>query len=313
MIYTITFNPAIDLVMHTAAIELGDLNRVASQHFVVGGKGINASVLLNHLGVANIATGFVGDFTGRAIEDQLKNQGIQTEFIQVAQPTRMNVKLKSDVETEINGPGAHVSPEEFEQLIDYLEKVLMAEDTVLLMGNAAPGLSESAYQRIAKLCLSKQARFVLDSNRDLLTECLAYQPFLIKPNHHELGEIFNVDISTEEDIIYYAQQLQQQGAQNVIVSCGGDGAYLVTQQGDVYQSNVPTGTVVNSVGAGDSMVAGFVAKYLETNDFKQALQYGAATGSATAFSVGIAQQALVDTLLKEIKINVIREGDKQCD
>ncbi|SDI64981.1 1-phosphofructokinase [Dolosicoccus paucivorans] len=309
MIYTITFNPAIDLVMKTPHVALGDLNRVDSQHFVIGGKGINASVLLNGLGVDNVATGFIGGFTGQHIKQTLEETGIKTEFIEVEHPTRMNVKLKSDLETEINAPGAEVSSDEFEQLLDNLEQTLTAQDTVLLMGNAAPGLDETAYQLIAKLCQEKQARLVLDTNRDLLTRCLAYEPFVIKPNHHELGDIFGVEVTKEEEIIYYAKQLQQQGAQNVIVSCGGDGAYLISQEGKVYQSNVPIGTVVNSVGAGDSMVAGFVARYLETKDFQQALQYGAATGSATAFSVGIADKALVETLLEQIEVKEIKEGD----
>lgn len=306
MIYTITFNPAIDLVIKVPQCQLGDLNRSQGEDYVAGGKGINMSVILKRFGLTNTATGFLGGFSGKFIEDAMLAEGITPAFIQVDGTTRINVKVKGEVETEINAAGPHVSQEKFQELVTYFESHLQEGDAVFLAGNAAPGMDYTAYTTIASLCDEKGAKLVLDSTKDLLTKCLPYHPFIIKPNHHELGEIFDVEITTEDQIVTYAKKLQEQGAVNVLVSRGGDGALLVTESGEVYTSNVPKGQLVNSVGAGDSMLAGFMAKYLETSDYAASLKQGAATGSATAFSVGIATRELVEELLPQIQIQELQ-------
>ncbi|MDO4432720.1 MAG: 1-phosphofructokinase [Aerococcaceae bacterium] len=305
MIYTITFNPAVDLVIQVPNCELGGLNRSTREHYVAGGKGINMSIVLQRLGHDNCATGFLGGFSGKFIEEALLAEKVTPNFIDIEGITRINVKLKSDVETEINAAGPTISPEQFEELVAYLEARLVSEDVVFLAGNAAPGLDETAYTRIAALCQQKQAKLVLDTNKALLSACLPYQPFIIKPNHHELGELFDVEIDDEATIIHYATELQKRGARNVLVSRGGKGAVLVTETGECYRSNVPKGTLVNSVGAGDSMLAGFMAKYLETTDYAKSLQQGAATGSATAFSVGIAEKSLIMSLVDQVSVEKI--------
>ncbi|MGO4936977.1 1-phosphofructokinase [Fundicoccus sp. Sow4_H7] len=305
MLYTITFNPAVDLVMSTDHVTLGELNRVQRDEYVAGGKGINMSVLLKRLGHDNIATGFLGGFTGEFIRQQLLTEGVQPEFVEVDAITRINVKLKAAEETEINAKGPVIHQADIDQLFQYFDSKLTGEDVVFLAGNTAPGMTSDHYVKIAKLCKEKGARFVLDTNKDLLTACLAYQPFLIKPNIHELAEIFNVEIQSHQEVIYYARELQQRGGRNVIISLGGDGAFLLTEHGEIYQSSVPKGQVINSVGAGDSMVAGFTAKYIESQDYIASLRQGAACGSSTAFSIGIAQLDTVNQLVDEIKITKI--------
>lgn len=307
MLYTITFNPAVDLVMQTDSIQLGALNRVERDDYVAGGKGINISVLLKRLGHENVATGFIGGFSGSYIRQSLLEEGVQPSFIELDAITRINVKIKADQETEINAQGPTISPEDSQRLLHYLEEVLVKGDTVFLAGNAAPGMTSAHYKAIARLCQEKQVRFVLDTNKDLLTTCLDYRPFLIKPNAHELGEIFKVKVESVGEVVHYAKKLQGLGAKNVIVSMGGLGAVLLTETGVVYQSSVPQGELVNSVGAGDSMVAGFMAEFLESEDYVESLKYGAASGSATAFSVGIASRELVDQLVSQIEVKKIGE------
>ena len=302
MLYTITFNPAIDLVIRVDHCQLGELNRSTGEDYVAGGKGINMSVILHRLGHKNVATGFLAGFSGEFIKQSLLEEGITPHFVQVEGTTRINVKLKSTQETEINAAGPYVPAEKFTELLSYFEQHLQTDDVVFLAGNAAPGMTSQAYVAIAKLCQEKHAKLVLDTTKTLLTECLSYQPFIIKPNHHELGEIFGVELHTEEAIITYAKKLQEKGARNVLVSRGGNGALLVSETGEVYTSNVPKGTVVNSVGAGDSMLAGFMAAYLETSDYATALKQGAATGSATAFSVGIATLEFINELKQQITV-----------
>lgn len=306
MIYTITFNPAIDLVIKVPNCQLGDLNRSQGEDYVAGGKGINMSVILKRLGMTNTATGFLGGFSGKFIEDAMVAEGITPHFIEVDGTTRINVKVKGEVETEINAAGPHVSEEAFQALVDYFATSLQEGDAVFLAGNAAPGMDYTAYTTIAALCDEKGAKLVLDTTKDLLTKCLPYHPFIIKPNHHELGEIFGVEITNEQQIVEYAKQLQELGARNVLVSRGGDGALLVSEAGEVFTSNVPKGRLINSVGAGDSMLAGFMAKYLETKDYAASLQQGAATGSATAFSVGIATRELIEELLPQIQVKTLK-------
>ncbi|NEW66467.1 1-phosphofructokinase [Carnobacteriaceae bacterium zg-84] len=306
MLYTITFNPAVDLVINVPSVTLGDLNRSVGENYVAGGKGINMSVILKRLGFVNTAVAFLGGFSGTYIQSELEKDNIIVKRIEIDGITRINVKLKSQEETEINANGAYVSKEKFEELYTYFENVLTNEDTVFLAGNKAPGMTSEHYVMIAKLCQEKGTKLVLDTTKELLTQCLPYEPFIIKPNHHELGELFDVVIDSEEQIIHYAKQLQKQGAKNVLVSRGKEGSLLVTTDGQIFTANVPKGTVVNSVGAGDSMLAGFMSSYLQTGDYMTALKQGAATGSATAFSVGIATLELIDTLLPQITVTKIQ-------
>lgn len=302
MIYTITFNPAVDLVVQVPNCQLGILNRSMGEEYVAGGKGINMSIVLKRLGVDNVATGFLGGFSGKFIEEFLEKEGITPQFISVEGTTRINVKVKGKVETEINAAGPTVDAEKFQRLMNYFEEVLQEGDVVFLAGNAAPGLDETSYVEIAKLCHVRGVKLVLDTTKVSLLACLPYRPFIIKPNQHELEELFGVNIQTQEEMLNYAFKLQEKGARNVLVSCGGDGAFLVSETGQVFISSVPKGTLVNSVGAGDSMLAGFMAKYIETNDFRKSLKQGAASGSATAFSVGIATRELIEELMSHIEI-----------
>ena len=301
MIYTITFNPAVDLVIQVPNCQLGILNRSMGEEYVAGGKGINMSIVLKRLGIDNIATGFLGGFSGKYIEEFLEKEGITPQFISVEGTTRINVKVKGEVETEINAAGPTVDAEKFQRLMNYFEEVLKEGDTVFLAGNAAPGLDESSYVEIAKLCHVRGVKLVLDTTKVSLLACLPYRPFIIKPNQQELEELFGVNIQTQEEMLNYAFKLQEKGARNVLVSCGGDGAFLVSETGQVFASSVPKGTLVNSVGAGDSMLAGFMAKFIETNDFRKSLKQGAASGSATAFSVGIATRELIEELIPHIE------------
>lgn len=305
MIYTCTFNPAVDLVLPVPTLQLGDLNRVQNEAFVPGGKGINMSIILRRLGLENTATGFLGGFSGEYIKSELANEKITPHFINVAGITRVNVKLKGTVETEINASGPTIDATDWQALVDYFETNLQAGDCVFLAGTAAPGMDQEAYTTIAKLCQNRDVKLVLDTTQTYLTACLPHQPFIIKPNHHELGEIFDVEINDTPTLVHYAKQLQALGARNVLVSQGGDGATLVSETGEIYRSNIPKGTLVNSVGAGDSMLAGFMATYLKTQDYAQALRVGAATGSATAYQTGLATLADVETLIPEITITKV--------
>lgn len=306
MIYTITFNPAVDLVVKASGVKLGELNRSSGEDYVAGGKGINMSVVLQRLGVENTAIACLGGFTGEFIISELAKDNIPVKKIAVDGITRINVKLKSEAETEINAQGASVNREQMIELLTFLDKTLTKNDVVMLAGNIAPSMSEDDYVAIAKVCVTHQTKFVLDTTKALLTACLPHKPFLIKPNHHELGEIFGVTITTEEEILTYVVKLQEMGATNVLISRGGDGALLVSEHGEVYRANVPKGQVVNSVGAGDSMLAGFLSDYLKYNDFASALKMGTATGSATAFSVGIATKEKVESLLPDIEVNKLK-------
>ena len=306
MIYTITFNPAVDLVIQVLNCQLGTLNRSMGEEYVAGGKGINMSIVLKRLGVDNIATGFLGGFSGKYIEEFLEKEGINPQFIVVEGTTRINVKVKGEVETEINAAGPNVGVEKFQQLVNYFQDILKEGDIVFLAGNAAPGLDETSYVEIARLCHARGVKLVLDTTKNSLLACLPYQPFMIKPNQHELEELFGVKIETQEEMLNYAFQLREKGVRNVLISCGGEGAFLVSETGQVLISNTPKGTLVNSVGAGDSMLAGFMAKFIETSDYRMSLKQGAASGSATAFSVGIATRELIEELIPHIKIEEIK-------
>lgn len=301
MIYTVTFNPAIDYVINVDKFKQGSVNRVSSNEKFAGGKGINVSRVLNNLGVKSKALGFVGGFTGKFIVDSLEEQGVETEFIEVKEDTRINVKMKSDTETEINGAGPEVTSEDLEKLFDII-KSLTSEDYLVLAGNVQKSVSSNIYSIIQEKCADNNAKVIVDTTGDALVATLKNKPFLIKPNNHELGEIFNKELETKEDIIFYAKKLIEMGAQNVIISMAAKGALLINASG-VYHATPAKGTVKNSVGAGDSVIGGFLAKYSENKDILEAFRYGAASGSTTAFSKDLCIKEDVEQYLKQIQVS----------
>ncbi len=300
MIYTVTFNPAIDYVVHADDMQVGAVNRSRQEEVYFGGKGINVSVVLHELGLASKALGFVAGFTGEAIEQGLRADGIETDFIHLEKGfSRINVKIKSSEETELNGQGPEIPEDKLRQLFDQMEQV-QDGDTIILAGSIPTSLPADVYEQILRHLSGKQVRAVVDATRDLLVNVLKYKPFLIKPNNFELGEIFGVPLKDDVDeIVRYAGKLQEMGARNVLVSMAGDGAVLLDENGGVHACGVCKGTVKNSVGAGDSMVAGFVAG-CETGDYDYALKLGTATGGATAFSEGLAKKELIAELLQQL-------------
>ena len=300
MIYTVTFNPAIDYVVHADDMQVGAVNRSRQEEVYFGGKGINVSVVLHELGLASKALGFVAGFTGEAIEQGLRADGIETDFIHLEKGfSRINVKIKSGEETELNGQGPEIPEDKLRQLFDQLEQV-QDGDTIILAGSIPASLPADVYEQILRHLSGKQVRAVVDATRDLLVNVLKYKPFLIKPNNFELGEIFGVPLKDDVDeIVRYAGKLQEMGARNVLVSMAGDGAVLLDENGGMHACGVCKGTVKNSVGAGDSMVAGFVAG-CETGDYDYALKLGTATGGATAFSEGLAKKELIAELLQQL-------------
>lgn len=296
MIYTVTFNPALDYVIKVDNFQTGTINRVYQESIFFGGKGINVSVVLKELGLTSVALGFTAGFTGEAIEKGVKAQGIATDFIHLPEGmSRINVKMKSQNETEINGQGPNISKEAIEQLFVKLDG-LKDGDILILAGSIPNTLPEDIYEQIMARLLGRGINIVVDATKDLLLNVLKYHPFLIKPNNHELGEMFGVVLKTDEEIVTYAKELQKKGARNVLISMAGDGAILVTEEGQMHKMGVPKGTVINSVGAGDSMVAGFTAGYMTTGDYSHALKLGTACGSATAFSEGLATRAYINEL-----------------
>lgn len=300
MIYTVTFNPALDYVIRMESLKLGTVNRSSAEAVYYGGKGINVSTVLKNIGVDSVALGFVAGFTGKEIEEGVKNMGVATDFIKLPEGmSRINVKIKAEQETEINGQGPAISMEKVEKLFEKLDR-LEKGDCLVLAGTIPATLPSDIYEQIMDRLKDKEIRIVVDATKDLLLNVLKYHPFLIKPNNHELGEMFGVVLKTDEEIVEYAKKLQERGARNVLISMAGDGAILLTETKEVYKMGVPKGTVVNSVGAGDSMVAGFVASYFKEHDYLKALKFGTATGSATAFSEGLATMDKVEELLKTL-------------
>lgn len=300
MIYTVTFNPALDYVIRMESLKLGTVNRSSAEAVYYGGKGINVSTVLKNIGVDSVALGFVAGFTGKEIEEGVKNMGVATDFIKLPEGmSRINVKIKAEQETEINGQGPAISMEKVEKLFEKLDR-LEKGDCLVLAGTIPASLPSDIYEQIMDRLKDKEIRIVVDATKDLLLNVLKYHPFLIKPNNHELGEMFGVVLKTDEEIVEYAKKLQERGARNVLTSMAGDGAILLTETKEVYKMGVPKGTVVNSVGAGDSMVAGFVASYFKEHDYLKALKFGTATGSATAFSEGLATMDKVEELLKTL-------------
>ena len=299
MIYTVTLNPALDYVIQVDHFKPGQINRNKSENIYFGGKGINVSCILRELGFDSTALGFIAGFTGKALSDGLVNMGIVSDFITAESGmTRINVKMKSDEETEINGTGPLISGENFEELKNRIRK-LTSGDTLVLSGSIPSCMASDTYEKIIE-CLNEDVRLVVDAEKDLLLKVLKYRPFLIKPNNLELGAMFNTKIKDEEEIVFYAKKLQEQGARNVLVSMAKDGAILLDENGKVSRMGVAKGTVVNSVGAGDSMVAGFLAGYLETGDYEYALKLGTACGGATAFHSGLATKEEIEGVLQTL-------------
>mgnify|MGYP000812218585 CR=1 FL=1 len=299
MIYTVTFNPAIDYVVRTGEMKVGVVNRTESEEIYFGGKGLNVSIILNELGIKSEALGFVAGFTGEAIENGMAKDGIKTDFVHLNNGfSRINVKIQSSFETEINGQGPEISEENIEELFKKLNKI-QDGDTIVLAGSIPASLPSDIYERILEYLKNKKIRAIVDATGDLLMNVLKYKPFLIKPNNFELEEIFGVELKTAEDVSEYALKLKEMGAVNVLVSMAGDGAILADENGKIHACGVCSGTVKNSVGAGDSMVAGFTAG-CEKKSYEYALKLGTAAGGATAFSDGLAKKDLIYSLLEQL-------------
>lgn len=299
MIYTLTFNPALDYIVAVKDFRAGTINRTSSEKILPGGKGINVSIVLHNLGYDSAALGFVAGFTGEAIEKLMEQSGCNTDFIHVEPGfSRINLKMKSDTETEINGQGPHIGKQDIEKL--YRKLTNLQEDDILIISGSIPQtLPGDIYEQILERIKAKPIRVIVDAEKELMTKVLKYHPFLVKPNNHELGAIYQVNLPQKEDVIPYAQKLQAAGAQNVLVSMAEAGAVFISQNGEVLCSNAPKGVLVNSVGAGDSMVAGFVAGWLETQNYHHAFRMGVAAGSASAFSTELATRAEVEALLEK--------------
>lgn len=290
MIYTVTFNPALDYVVKVNHFTVGTVNRTVQENIFYGGKGINVSAVLANLGFESTALGFVAGFTGEEIERGVKTLGFASDFIKVEKGmSRINVKLKSDEESEINGMGPEITKQDVDTLFEKL-KALKEGDVLVLSGSIPAAISDDIYEKIMAELDGKGIKIIVDAEKNLLLNVLQYHPFLIKPNNHELGQMFGVELHGDDDIIHYAKLLQEKGARNVLISMAGDGSVLVTEEGQVHKMGVAKGVVKNSVGAGDSMVAGFLAGYLENGDFLHALKLGTASGGATAFSDGIGEK-----------------------
>lgn len=300
MIYTVTLNPSIDYIVRLDELKTGITNRTTSEEYYIGGKGINVSCVLAELGIKSTALGFVAGFTGEAIEKGLKNPKITADFITLKSGiSRINIKIKAGEETEINCQGPHIDEEELLNLFDKIDNI-QSDDTLIIAGNIPNTLPDDVYERIIERLDGKDVRIVVDATKKLLVNSLKYKPFLIKPNRQELSEIFDTTVKTESDVVKYAQELQKMGAKNVLVSLGGDGALLVDEFGKVHKEGVIKGhKVLNTVGSGDSMVAGFVAGCIDKNDYAYALKLGSACGNATAFLNGLATKDKIDELLAQ--------------
>lgn len=300
MIYTVTFNPSVDYIVKVDDFQKGRINRVNNEYKYPGGKGINVSRVLNNLDIKSKALGFIGGFTGEFIKTSLEKEGVSTDFIQVQEDTRINVKLKSNEETEINGAGPDIDEKALNTLFNILEE-LGSEDYLVLAGNVQKNLPRDIYAQIQEKLMDNKVKIIVDTTGQALTATLKYKPFLIKPNNHELSEIFGVEITTREDIVIYGKKLLEMGAENVIISMAGEGALLICGEG-VYHVEAPKGEVKNSVGAGDSLIGGFLANYSKNLDLTEAFRWGVASGSATAFSLDLCTKDEVEKLLVQIKI-----------
>ncbi len=288
MIYTVTFNPSLDYIVSVDDFKLGLTNRTSSELMLPGGKGLNVSMVLGNLGIDNTAFGFAAGFTGDEIIRRVEEMGVKAEFIRIQDGfSRINLKLKSIDGTEINGCGPRISGQAVEQLMEKLA-ILKAGDVLVLAGSIPSSMPDDIYRRIMERLDGRNVMIVVDATRDLLVNVLEYHPFLVKPNNHELGEIFGVTLRRREEVIPYAEKLKERGAVNVLVSMAGEGAVLVAEDGSVFQAPAPKGKLVNGVGAGDSMVAGFLAGWMERRDYRHAFYMGISAGSASAFSEQLA-------------------------
>ena len=300
MIYTVTFNPSLDYIVTVDDLKLGEVNRTASELMFPGGKGINVSIVLNNLGIDNTALGFIAGFTGQEIVRRLDTFGCRSDFIVVDDGlSRINVKIRSKEESEINGQGPFISEACLDRLFDQFDR-LTDEDILVLAGSIPSSMPSDSYEKIMAYLKDKEIKIVVDATRALLVNVLKYRPFLIKPNNHELGEIFGKSIQEKDDVIVYGKKLQDMGARNVLVSMAGDGAVLIAENGDVFQCDAPKGELRNSVGAGDSMVAGFIAGYLKNGNLEEAFKTGVAAGSASAFSDNLATRTEIEALLNQL-------------
>ena len=300
MIYTVTFNPSLDYIVEVKDFKTGSVNRTDKENMLPGGKGINVSIVLNNLGIKNTSLGFIAGFVGDEIDKRLKTEfHLNTDFIVVDEGcSRINFKMKSGEETEVNGMGPYISEVHVNKLMEQLNK-LSKDDILVLSGSIPKSINNDIYSLITQELTKKGVCVVVDATGQLLMNTLEFKPFLIKPNNHELEEMFHVKLSGKEDIIHYAKKLQKIGARNVLISMAKDGALLVCENGEVYESLAPVGVAKNSVGAGDSMVAGFVAGYSKTKDYEYALKLGICCGSASAFSDNLATMEEVNHLMKE--------------
>ncbi|WP_347549236.1 1-phosphofructokinase [Pseudalkalibacillus hwajinpoensis] len=308
MIYTVTLNPSVDYIVRIENLKTGLVNTVDEETKIAGGKGVNVTRVLNRLGHQSTALGFIGGFTGQFIEQSLKEEGLLPDFIQVSGDTRINIKLKNGEETEINGLSPIISEEDIDALFDQLSKTV-AGDVVVLAGSVPSSVDQNIYSRILR-SLPEGVHAIVDTKGKALEETVKAKPFLVKPNHHELGDLFGVEVSSVEDAVKYGKKFQEMGAENVVVSMAGDGAVLITSE-EVLFGNVPVGKVKNSVGAGDSVVAGFLSKYIETANLKEAFQSGIAAGSASAFSNGFCTEEEVQVLRKQITVKQFDERGGQ--
>lgn len=300
MVYTVTFNPSLDYIVDVEDFRLGMTNRTCSEQMMAGGKGINVSIVLQNLGIENTALGFIAGFTGEEIRRQVAEMGIRAQFISIPEGiSRINLKLRSIDGTEINGMGPSIGQAQLDALYEKLD-TLTDKDTLVLAGSIPASMPSSIYCDIMERLYAKGVTFVVDATKQLLLNVLRYRPFLIKPNNHELGELFGVTLSTREAVIPYARKLQEQGARNVLISMAGQGAVLVAEDGSVHLTPAPKGTLVNAVGAGDSMVAGFLAGWQERHDYGHAFRMGVAAGSASAFSRYLATREEVERVFAQL-------------
>lgn len=301
MIYTVTFNPSLDYIVSVNDFQLGLTNRTDSELILPGGKGINVSTILMNLGIDSTAFGFAAGFTGEEIIREVEAMGIRSDFIKIDSGiSRINLKLKNIDGTEINGSGPEISEEKIEELLRKLD-ILGEGDILVLAGSIPASMPADMYSTIMERLQHKNVTFIVDATKDLLINVLKYKPFLIKPNNHELGELFDVKLTTREEVIPYGKKLQKQGARNVLISMAGEGAVLVAEDGSVYEAPAPKGTLVNAVGAGDSMVAGFTAGWIEKKDYRHAFYMGVSAGSASAFSELLATEAEIRQVYASIE------------
>lgn len=303
MIYTVTFNPSLDYIVTVPHFTCGMVNRTSEEKIFPGGKGINVSMVLKNLGLENTALGFYAGFTGNELERLIREKGIRADFIPVKEGmTRINVKMRSDEESEINGQGPAISEADIKTLYEKLDR--LSDGDVLVMAGSIPDvMPQTIYMDIMKYLADKDLKIVVDATKDLLVNVLQYHPFLIKPNNHELGEIFGVNLSTKESVVPYAKKLQEKGARNVLISMAGEGAVLVSEDKSVFMAEAPKGTLINGVGAGDSMVAGFLAGWMKSHDYKEAFRMGVACGSASAFSEYLADNEMIEKVYNQVQVN----------